>query len=61
MSELRYPTVSPAMVKDIMNEVLVLYLDDFNDTVEVVVGKGEKELRPQFASKVLALHSEYFR
>ncbi|KAF7917941.1 uncharacterized protein EAE98_009969 [Botrytis deweyae] len=61
MSDLRYPTASPAMVKDIMNEVIVLYLHNFNDTVEVIVGKDEEELRLQFASKVLALHSEYFR
>ncbi|KAF7943879.1 uncharacterized protein EAE97_005949 [Botrytis byssoidea] len=61
MSDLRYPTVSPAMVGDIMNEVIVLYLDDFNDLVKVIVGKDEEELRPQFASKVLALNSKYFR
>ncbi|KAM0178482.1 hypothetical protein ACHAPC_008432 [Botrytis cinerea] len=61
MSDTRYPTISPAMLKNIMNEFLVLDLDDFNDTVEVIVGKGETEFRPQFASKVLALHSEYFR
>ncbi|TGO15967.1 hypothetical protein BTUL_0033g00040 [Botrytis tulipae] len=61
MSDLRYPTVSPAMGEDIMNEVIVLYPDDFDDLVEVIVGKDEEELRPQFASKVLALNSKYFR
>ncbi|KAF7958350.1 hypothetical protein EAE96_001899 [Botrytis aclada] len=61
MSDLRYPTASPTMVKDIMEEEIVLRLDDFNDTVEVIVGKDEKELRLEFAKKILALDSRYFR
>ncbi|THV45173.1 hypothetical protein BGAL_0521g00070 [Botrytis galanthina] len=61
MSDLRYHTASPAMVKDFMEEVLFLSLEDFNDIVEVIAGKSEEELRPQFAWDVLALRSKYFR
>ncbi|KAF5872077.1 uncharacterized protein Bfra_009106 [Botrytis fragariae] len=35
--------------------------DDFNDAVEIIAGTDEKKLRHQFASKVLALRSKYFR
>ncbi|KAB8304138.1 hypothetical protein EYC80_003558 [Monilinia laxa] len=61
MLDLRYPTASPAMVRDIMNQNLVLSLDDHNDTVTIIVGIGKEQLRIAFAAKVLGLHSEFFR
>ncbi|KAI9647965.1 hypothetical protein NHQ30_002587 [Ciborinia camelliae] len=61
MSDLHYPTASPAMVKGIMDTPVLLSLDDYNDTVGVVIGSGEDQILLNFAAKVLGLQSEFFR
>ncbi|ESZ93112.1 hypothetical protein SBOR_6484 [Sclerotinia borealis F-4128] len=61
MPDLHYPTASPAMVNDIMDKLLVLSLDDYNDTVRVIVGSGKRQVQVECAAKVLGLQSEFFR